>query len=52
MLLLIALVFMILCWIFALKCDKFNIKKDIVHFVLSIVFGFADICFCVLHFVL
>lgn len=52
MFLLIALVFMILCWIFALKYDNFSIKKDIVYFVLSILFGFADICFCVLHFVL
>lgn len=52
MFLLIALVFMVLCWIFALKCDKFNIKKDIVWFVLSISFGFLDVLFCVLHFAL
>ena len=52
MFLLIALVFMILCWILALKCDKFNIRKNIVCFVLSILFGLADVFFCVLHFVL
>jgi len=50
--LLLALVFMVLSWIFALKCDKFNIKKDIVWFVLAILFGFLDVLFCTLHFIL
>ena len=52
MFLFLAFVFMILSWIFALKCDKFNIKKDIVWLVLAILFGFLDILFCVLYFIL